>query len=90
VGAYNEPSIEPNISLVNISRSVDHLADEREDTKEGDGFNHAGVAKEKDLEFGERFPVLHFHNAIFVGFMVEYFGIVDGLIDRAAEERGIF
>jgi hypothetical protein len=88
--AYNEASIEPHISLLNISSLVDHLANEGEDAEEGDGLDDSGVAEEKDLEFWKGLLVRRFWTAILVGLMVEDFGIVDRLIGRAAEERCVF
>jgi hypothetical protein len=88
--AYNEASIEPHISLLNISSLVDHLADEGEDAEEGNGLDYSGVAEEKDLEFGKGLLVMRFWTAILVGLMVEDFGIADRLIGRAAEERCVF
>jgi hypothetical protein len=88
--AYNEASIEPYISLLNISSLVDHLTDEGEDAEEGDGLDYSGVAEEKYLEFGQRLLVMRFWTAVLVALMVEDLGIVDRLIGRAAEERCVF
>lgn len=89
VRAYNETSIEPDICLLDISRLVNHLADEGKDAEEGNGLDHSGVAEQEDLEFGNRLLVMSFGAGCAI-FVVEDFAAVDGssgLINAATEER---
>jgi hypothetical protein len=76
--SYNESSIEPYVSFRHVSRLVNHLADEREDAKKCNRFDHTSVAEEEDLQFWERLLVMAIRDTIFMVFMVEYFGVVDG------------
>ena len=49
---YNEASVEPNISLLQIARLVDHLADEGEDAEECNWLDQTSVAEDEDLKLG--------------------------------------
>jgi len=76
--SYNQSSIEPYVSFRHVSRLVDHLADEREYAKECNWLDHTSVAEDEDLQFWERFLLLGSRDAVFMVFMVEDLGVVDG------------